>query len=549
MAHLVITNGEDAGTVFHITAKQHVLGRGEQSDFRIKDRTVSRTHALLFQAPDGEYRVKDQGSTSGLYVNGQKVAEAGLAHKAVLRLGVTELEFLNEVDRAREGLAPQVSLDPQNTTNTFNVIQSLNSAGELLGGGPTILDQTDNLDAVMAANKRLRTAYEISDIISSTFEMQDLYQKILAAIFKTVKVERAAILLVDEKSGQLREIASRDQFGNEQALPFSHTIVQSVIKQGESLLLANAQDESGFDMAKSIISLNIRSAMCVPIRTRDKILGVINADASGASLFSKNDLQLLTLVGNQAGIAIQNAALVEENIKTARLAAVGHTVASLAHCIKNILGGLRGAVQMMDEGLTSQEADIFLAAWPLVKGSQQRISELVMNMLDYSKDRQPAYETADLREHMQNIVDLMKERAEDKEVKVFFEYDPATPPVECDPMAIYRATLNLMTNAIDAVHETSGEVRLKVQPGPDDAHLLIHVIDNGGGIPPEMKDKLFEAFQSTKASRGTGLGLCVTKKIITEHRGEIVIDSEAGRGTTFSLKLPLHKPAAPAATA
>lgn len=548
MAHLVITNGENAGVVFHITGKEHLLGRGEQSDFRIRDRTVSRTHARLHQTPDGEYHIQDQGSTSGLFVNGNKVAEATLSHKTVLRLGVTELEFLDEIEQAREGLAPHGSVNIQSPTSTFNIIHSLDGAREIMSEGETPAGPNVDLEAVVAANKRLRTVYEISDIVSSTLDIGELYKKILAAIFKTVKVERAAILLIDDHTGELREIASRDQFGNEQALPFSRTIVDSALHKGESLLLANAQNECGFDMSQSIVSLNIRSAMCVPIRTREKIIGVINADASGASQFSRNDLQLLTLVGDQAGIAIQTAMLVEENIKTEKLAAVGQTVASLAHCIKNILGGLHGAVQMMDEGLSIKDADVFLAAWPLVKGSQQRISELVMNMLDYCKDRQPAYETADLREHMQNIADLMKERAEDKEAKVFFEYDAATPPVECDPMAIYRATLNLMTNAIDAAPETTGEVRLQVQPAPDGAHVLIAVSDNGGGIPPQVKDKLFEAFQSTKQSRGTGLGLCVTKKIITEHRGEIIIDSVTGRGTTFSLKLPIHKPASPDAT-
>jgi signal transduction histidine kinase len=198
---------------------------------------------------------------------------------------------------------------------------------------------------------------------------------------------------------------------------------------------------------------------------------------------------------------------------------------------------------MVDEGMKGQDMEMILAAWPLLKGSQQRITELVMNMLDYSKERKPAYELADLREHMANIHGLMSERAKEKEVAVILEFDDGTPRVECDPMALYRATLNLVTNAIDAAPDENGRVVLRVRPADTAGHVLISVGDNGAGIPPEVRQRLFEAFHSTKESKGTGLGLAVTKKIVDEHRGEVLIETEVGRGTTFTLKLPVRKPA------
>jgi signal transduction histidine kinase len=127
-------------------------------------------------------------------------------------------------------------------------------------------------------------------------------------------------------------------------------------------------------------------------------------------------------------------------------------------------------------------------------------------------------------------------------VTIEFAYGEAMPDVDCDPLSIYRAVLNLVTNAIDAAEQGGGLVTIAAQPGDDGKSVTIAVADNGPGISPEAKDKLFQAFHSTKASKGTGLGLAVTKKIVDEHRGAIDIKTEAGKGTTFAISLPVARP-------
>ena len=325
-------------------------------------------------------------------------------------------------------------------------------------------------------------------------------------------------------------------------MPFSYTIVRKVIEDGESLLMHNAQEDETIVPSASILVHDIRSVICVPIRSRARTIGAINADASGASLFTQDDLHLLTLIGNQAGTVIENAQLVDENIKAARLAAVGSTIAGLAHCIKNILQGLEGGTSVVDKGLGVGNMEAVMMAWPVIKDSQTRITQLVMNMLDYSKEREPAYAKADLYDHMKGIHDLMVDRAANTGVTVDFAFDEAMPQVECDPMAIYRATLNLVTNAIDAAQEGGGQVNLDVAPSDDLEYVFIRVRDNGPGIEEDVRPKLFEAFQSTMDSEGTGLGLAVSHKIATEHGGEILIDSEVGEGTSFIIKLPAKRP-------
>jgi len=529
MAYLLVTKGAQAGERYPLTAGEYLIGRNPTCDINLTDSSVSRQHAKIRALADGTFVVEDANSSYGTLVNRQKVTQAALLDKAELQLGGAVMEF--HLDDA----------EPADAADGYTIMRVL---GEQTPAGE--LEQTDGrlLERIEALNKRLHTAYDISAIITSTYDLTELYKKILTSIFATIPVERGSILLWDAAHDELQHRCSLDTRGGAEEVPYSRTIVRKVIDRGESLLISNAQTDTGFDASNSVFAYNIRSAMCVPLRAHDEIIGVINADASGAAVFQEEDLQLLTLIGSQAGIVVQNARLIDENIKAARLAAVGQTVASLAHCIKNILQGLKGGASLMDQGLEMDSKEMTDVAWKLVKTSQQRISELVLNMLDYSKERQPAYQSADLREHMENIRALMTDRAREKLVRIELAYDEATPAVECDPMGIYRATLNLCTNAIDAVEPETGVVTIHVRPDATGEHVLIGVADNGSGIPEEVRAKLFEAFHSTKDSKGTGLGLAVSKKIINEHRGEILLETEVGQGTTFTLRLPIKRPAA-----
>lgn len=546
MARLAVKFGKQAGQVFELLSDRNVIGRGAGCDIIIADPSVSRTHAIISGTPDGNYFIEDQGSSYGTFLNDRKLsAREPLPEKATLKFGGAVVEFSN-TESSRELLEDLLPIHApdEDSTDSFTILQILDDQKKRAPAEQESSESSEaNYHEVMAANKRLSIASEISEMISNTFEMENLYKKIVEAIFATVKVDRACLLLLDETTEQIVCHAAMDDKGCELNMPFSNTIVNKVINGGESLLLANAQTQDDFETSQSIFAQNIRSAIAVPIRTREKIFGVLNADSSGTAQFNADDLKLFTLIGNQAGVAIENARLVEENVKAARLAAVGQTVASLAHCIKNILQGLKGGSYMVDEGLKMKEPMLVESGWPLVRTSQERISELVLNMLDYSKERKPSYEKADLRANMENIHALMVDRAKEKDVTVELKYSEAMPEVECDPMGVYRATLNLVTNAIDAATESKqGKVRIFVRPNDDEQFVLISVSDNGAGIPPEVMGKLFEAFHSTKDSKGTGLGLAVTKKLVDEHQGKVLIDSEVGKGTTFTLKIPVNKP-------
>jgi signal transduction histidine kinase len=135
------------------------------------------------------------------------------------------------------------------------------------------------------------------------------------------------------------------------------------------------------------------------------------------------------------------------------------------------------------------------------------------------------------------VADLCREQIEARQVKFHLDLEAKLPPIRVDHQGIHRCLLNLLTNAIDAVDEARGEVRLVTRA--EGESILVSVEDNGVGIPPEARQQIFEIFYSTKGNRGTGLGLAVTKKIVEEHGGSITVDSALGQGSRFTIRLPL----------
>ena len=190
----------------------------------------------------------------------------------------------------------------------------------------------------------------------------------------------------------------------------------------------------------------------------------------------------------------------------------------------------------------------------MVDRNHERISNLVMDMLTFSKEREPQKMQADLNETTADVVELMSTRAIESGVQLVLTADQQMPLAYFDPDAMHQAILNLVTNAIDAVkddhvdrlpedgdsQDTDATGIVNVKTGFDEqTGWYVDVIDNGPGVSPEDRMKVFSLFESKKGSRGTGLGLPVSAKILKEHGGSIeIIDLPSGTGCCFRLRLP-----------
>ncbi|MBW2064045.1 MAG: PAS domain S-box protein [Deltaproteobacteria bacterium] len=271
-------------------------------------------------------------------------------------------------------------------------------------------------------------------------------------------------------------------------------------------------------------------------------------DRAGNSIPVRLSGTLLYEGGKEVGsvVSIQDLReilrLQKEKEQAERMAAIGQTVAGLAHYIKNILNGLKGGAYVINSGMKKKDLDLVANGWRIVEKNIDQISHIVMDMLVYSKDRQPEYEMVDPNELVLDVIELMRDRAKAVGVVLIPDLMEGLGPVRMDRTAIHRCLLNLVSNAIDACTMEgimSGEGRVIVKTDkPEGWAVRFQVQDNGVGMDEKVKQKLFTGFFSTKGSKGTGLGLPVTQKIVKEHKGELKFESERGKGTTFYLLLP-----------
>jgi two-component system NtrC family sensor kinase len=234
--------------------------------------------------------------------------------------------------------------------------------------------------------------------------------------------------------------------------------------------------------------------------------------------------------------------LEKELVKSERLAAIGQTVAGLAHYIKNILIGLEGGSYIVDVGLNKNDTKKLKTGWQSIQRNIGRISDLVSDLLTYSKERAPEYQNCFPNEIANDVCELVEETARQNNIGIVKNFDPSIDEVFMDPRGVHRSILNLVTNAIDAclfdeATDKNWQIHVKTALEKDNM-IRFEVQDNGAGMDQETKDKLFTSFFSTKGGKGTGLGLLVTRKLIEEHKGNIEFTSRTGKGTTFTIRLP-----------
>lgn len=237
--------------------------------------------------------------------------------------------------------------------------------------------------------------------------------------------------------------------------------------------------------------------------------------------------------------------LERELLGAERLAAVGQTVAGMAHCVKNILHGLKGGSYMVNIGIKNENQEKLTAGWNMVQRNIGRTAELVQDLLTYSKERKPEMAPCRPNEIAEEVVELMQAVAAEHKVTLATELSPDIGEVLLDQRSLHRSLLNLVSNAIDACRDDPNlgkahRVTLTTALGPDNT-IQFDVSDNGSGMSDEVKTKLFSSFFSTKGPQGTGLGLLVTSKLVEEHKGTIDVDSELDQGTRFRIRLPLKR--------
>jgi two-component system, NtrC family, sensor kinase len=233
----------------------------------------------------------------------------------------------------------------------------------------------------------------------------------------------------------------------------------------------------------------------------------------------------------------------EHALQTEKMASIGKMAAVLAHEINNPLSGiltyaklLRKWVGHADGGLDRRQ-EIY-DSLDLIASESRRCGDLVKNLLTFSRTTPMNLQFSALNQVVERSLRLVQHQFELAGIQLQLQLDPALPQVECDPAQIEQVLLALVMNAIDAMPQ-GGNLWLTTSFSTEDNTVRIVVRDDGAGITPEIMARLFEPFLTTKESgRGVGLGLAISRSILERHHGNIEVQSEVGRGTTFTVTLP-----------
>ncbi len=222
------------------------------------------------------------------------------------------------------------------------------------------------------------------------------------------------------------------------------------------------------------------------------------------------------------------------------LSSLGLMVSSVSHSIKGLLTGLDGGVYLLSSGFSKEKPEQIGEGLEIVKLMVGRIRNMVLDILYYAKERDLKMETVKLRAFAEEVADVIAAKAKEQSLELTRRIDPDLKTFCMDADQIHSALVNILENAVDACVEDRSKPSHQIifSVGQDDTHFIFDIQDNGTGMSEETREQIFTLFFSSKATRGTGIGLFVSKKIIHQHGGTIDVTSEPGKGTHFCIKLP-----------
>jgi signal transduction histidine kinase len=529
---LRITGGPAAGTEFPLDTDRVTLGRAATADIAVPDNVISRLHTTVYYE-DGRWIVKDLESTNGTWVKGHRLrGPMPVTLRTPVRIGNTLFEIYCPEAVSETSLRLDESLIAARVAPV--------SANNLAGVAKARVEHEQ---------RKLGAIYKLQSALSSVADDSELYNRILEVISEVIPSDSSFLMMYIRDHDELVPVAERSREGRIELVSdsnISKSIVGHVKETHEGILSSDAVNDERFH-SDSLCGYNIRSVMCVPMQGAKGLCGVIYVSSMKSDEdYDEDDLQLLSAICHSAGLTLDNRRLITENLRSERMAAIGMTAAGLSHYVKNILGGLEGSISLMRMGIDGTDESVMNDAWEILSKNHRRLSSLMLDLLNLSREDPLEIDTYNIIAVLRETVELVANRARQDEIEVVFNAPDERLDAEFDNRGIHRVVLNLLNNAIDAVHEQhrgqdGGKVTVRCSRENRDQSVVIEVVDNGTGIPADRAPHVFDMFSSSKGDSGTGLGLAVSKRVVENHGGIIEVASDAGDGATFSVKLPIRQ--------
>jgi len=387
-----------------------------------------------------------------------------------------------------------------------------------------------------------RRLIDISRDLASTLDLDILLSRIVHAAAEISGAEAASILLYDDASRQLYFQVSTNMDESTRrgiTVPLDGSIAGWIVTNRKPVRITNAhEDERFYSNVEAVTGLSTQSLLGIPLITKNKIVGVLEALNKHKGKFTEIDESLLLVLGAQAAVAIENTRLFQQS----------DLISEFVHELRTPLSSLSTATYLLLRPEMSQEQrDQIIQN---IHNETMRLNALASSFLDLARlesgrvqYRKTVFSLADL---MYECKDIMATKAVEDNIHLRVESPESLPLVDADRDKIKQVFLNLLSNAIK-YNRPNGSVLIRAEVL--DNEVMVVIQDTGIGIPDEALPHLFQKFyrvreHETRAS-GTGLGLSICKQIVQGHGGRIEVKSKMGVGTVFMIYLPRTSKTAP----
>ena len=383
---------------------------------------------------------------------------------------------------------------------------------------------------------RLHSLIEATKNVNSTIDIDKLLGVILETAQKSINADRGTVYLIDELKGELWSKVAQGEDMVEIRLPIGKGLAGSVAQTGEVINLADAYQDPRFnpeiDKQTGYVT---KSMLTTPMKDKDgNIVGVfqmLNKENHG--VFTEEDIEFLDALSAGASIAIQNAKMAQEIVKSERLSSIGQMASAIIHDIKNPMNTIRVYAQVMKKKSGNEEA--VKLADEMIR-QVDRLVNMLQEILDFSRGVSATnFEEVPLGDIIEAIMGFIQKDLVKHNIELIRDLR-YTGPVIMDSDKMTRVFYNIASNARDAMPNGG---KLTVRTKLRDSEVHFEFTDTGTGMPEEVKRRIFEPFVSHGKKHGTGLGMAIVKKVVDDHKGRIEIDSELGKGTTIRFIIPV----------
>lgn len=418
-------------------------------------------------------------------------------------------------------------------------LKLLNAIGQQLG---IAIANAQLFEEIQHRAQRLSALNAIAAVINQALDLDTLLSSAVDKMMDVTGVDAASLRLIEPETEQLR-MAYSQGFSKEhlewlQAGPFEEKRRHVLIQSEEPLFIENTQTfpfPSEKDRQK-ISKEGIRSSVEVPLRSLKRVVGTMGVASRTPHAFGPDDVELLTAIGHQLGVAIENARLREQTLEAERLAAVGRVAGTVAHDLRGPLSGIINSADFLARPKVPAATRKKMCEG--IVAASRRLISTVQGILDYARKGHMStnFSLCHLADFIQEVVDVFKVDFSDRKIHVEIECGyQGELKMDSDRMA--QVIHNIIANARDAMPDGG---RLTVTTSRENGWVNLRFSDTGPGVPPDLTDRIFEPFVSHGKKKGAGLGLSIARRIVEEHGGKMWVENSVKGGAVFAIQLPLQ---------